>query len=363
MILTTERALAAGGDAIARAPDGRVIFVQGACPEEQVRVEVVKDNKTFLRARVIEVIAAGASRVSPRCEHFGVCGGCTLQHVSAEAQRASKEAVVFETVARIGGIAEPPKKDPTWSGAPYAYRSRARVAVTREAIGYRKLDSREVVDVETCPILTPAVQAELTALRRRGSEPGDPQAKRAASPASGAGSADLLRAYPGEAELGGAGPGVFAQSNDEGNEAMVSHVRALAEGATKVLELYAGSGNFTRVLPGNVHAIESNAAATKLAQKRGLDIETADVERALRTAQPVYDLIVLDPPRTGATAKVLEQILRLRAARIIYVSCDPATFSRDVRTLSAAYRLDRLRAFDLYPQTSHVEVIGLLIAR
>lgn len=339
MILTTERVLAAGGDAIARAPDGRVIFVQGACPEEQVRVEVLKDNKTFLRARVIEVIAAGAARVAPRCRYFGVCGGCTLQHVAAGAQRASKEAVVLETVARIGGVAHGSfEKDPTWSGEAYGYRSRARVAVTRAAIGYRKLDSREVVDVEECPILTPAVQAELTALRAR-------------------------RPGIGEVELGGAGPGVFAQSNDEGNAAMVSHVRALAEGATKVLELYAGSGNFTRVLPGNVHAIESNAAATKLAKKNGLEIETADVERALSTTQAVYDLIVLDPPRIGASAVVIEQLLRLHAARIIYVSCDPATFSRDVRALGAAYRLDRLRAFDLYPQTSHVEVIGLLIAR
>lgn len=331
MKLTTESHLAAGGDAIARAPDGRVVFIEGACPSEQVRVEITKDNARFLRARVVEVLEPSPSRVTPPCPYFGVCGGCSLQHVSAAEQLASKEAAVLETVSRMGG--HQVTLDPSWSGEPYGYRTRARIAVDRRAIGYRKKDSRELVDVESCAVLAPALNAELGKLRRK-------------------------RPSFGEHELGDS-KGIFAQSNATGNTAMVAQVKDLAKGSGRVLELYAGSGNFTRVLPEGTRAIEQSAPAVRKAKEQGIEVLCAPVEEALREEQPGYDLIVLDPPRIGASNEVIEHLLRLRPAKIIYVSCDPATFARDAKKLGAAYRLDRLRVFDLYPQTAHVEIIAL----
>jgi 23S rRNA (uracil1939-C5)-methyltransferase len=352
MKLVTESHLAAGGDAVARAPDGRVVFIEGACPSEQVLVEIVKDNSRFLRARVVEVLEPSPARVSPPCPYYGVCGGCSLQHVSASEQLASKEAAVLETVSRIGGHRV--ALEPSWSGAEYGYRTRARIAVDRYyprdpvaspkakrreevagslSIGYRKKDSREIVDVERCAVLTESLNAELAQLRR--SKP-----------------------KFGEHELGAA-KGIFSQSNDAGNEAMVAHIADLSQGSVRVLELYAGSGNFTRILPKDTRAVEQSAAAVRAAKERGIAIVEASVEEWIAREKPGYDLIVLDPPRIGASAEVIEHLLRLHPARIIYASCDPATFSRDAKKLGAAYRLDRLRVFDLYPQTAHVEIVGL----
>src|SRR5262249_23581861 len=148
--------------------------------------------------------------------------------------------------------------EPSWSGAPYGYRSRARIAISESAIGYRKRDSREIIDVEVCVVLDEARQAEL--VRLRASKP-----------------------RRGEKDLG---PSIFQQSNMAGNAAMIAHVEALAQGAKKVLELYAGSGNFTRVLPGEVHAIESNADAVKSAP---MPIEHAPVEDAMHRLKPGFD--------------------------------------------------------------------------
>jgi 23S rRNA (uracil1939-C5)-methyltransferase len=323
-----------------------VILVEGACPSEQVEIEIVKDNPRFLRARVHRIVKKGPARVEPRCEYFGVCGGCTLQHVSAEEQLASKQDAVKETIARIGGAR--PDFDPAWSGAPYGYRTRARFAIDAPAIGYRKRESREVVDVERCPILAPGAQKALDDLR-------------SAEPDDGSREIEVVAPQPSD-EFGPLStlPGVFAQANAEGNRAMVAYVKELAAGAGRVLELYAGSGNFTRVLGPDVHAIEASTPATELAKRVGLNIENAPVEEALARVKARFDLVVLDPPRTGAEPAVLEHLLRLSAPRMVYVSCDPATFARDVKRLGAAYRLDRARVFDLYPQTAHVEVIGHL---
>lgn len=396
--LRTEAHLAAGGDAVARHPDGRVVFVVGAAPDEEVDVEVRRDNPRFLRAEVISVVTPGPSRVEPGCAHVAACGGCTLQHVDPAAQVASKQAALRETLARIGHV-DPDAVEirPPWSGPPFGYRTRARLAWDGgENLGYRAGGSRRVVDVDKCPVLAPELQDALTALRsglrtRRSARQGRDLAVSMVSDGEGV----LLDVPPGLTRVASqavrsagvpirfgddaiatrddgfgpllVSPRVFAQASHAGNAALVAEVQAsLPEGIDVALDLYAGTGNFTRVLApraGEVHAFEGAREAVSLARRHragNVTVHLGAVAPELRKyAQDGgrADLVLLDPPRTGAEPDTLEQIARLAPSHVVYVSCNPATFARDLGRLDG-YRLTWVRLFDLYPQTGHVELVG-----
>ena len=387
--LSTEAELAAGGNAVARAPDGRIVFIEGAAPDERVRIRIVKDNPRFLRARVVEVVAASASRVAPRCEHFGVCGGCSLQHVSSQAQLLSKQAALLSSLRKLGGV-EPESVLAPWSGASYGYRGRARLAVGADGrLGYRRSRGREVVTIDRCPILHPALQAALSSIRTK-SPPRGPRAlnlvlgpgERVAARWDGPGG-DRTTAAPvtwvgsvsDDPGLLASGvwhhPDVFSQSNPEGNLALRAQIDDwLRRGApfASAVELYAGSGNLTLTLAEHapqVTAFESSSDAVGLA-KRVLPahvhvmVATAEEATATTAATPSSaDIVLVDPPRAGLSAVVAEGISRWARRAIAYVSCDPATFARDAGRLQAAgWSLREVRLFDLYPQTAHSEVAG-----
>ena len=387
IVLRTER-LAAGGEVVARADDGRIVFVEGAVPEERVRAEVYEERPRFLRARVVEVLEPGPHRVEPPCPHFGRCGGCSLQHFEPEAQSAAKVEAAREAVRRLArGATDDAVVDPAWSGPAYAYRARARLLVEGGRLGYRARRTHRLVEVERCPILVPALEASLPRLAAalpddaRGELPimaaGDrvtawgegfagfePDAVELVPPGRGLETTDAAgRAF--------AGPATFAQANPSGNDAMLETVGRWLPPSALALELYSGSGNFTRVLErtsARVVAAEADADAVRLADRvRGaatslwrLDARRA-LERAARDAL-APDLVLVDPPRAGLDRGVPDRLARLGPATIVYVSCDPGTFARDLARLGPrGYRVERLRFFDLYPQTPHVEVIGRLV--
>ncbi len=360
MILRTESQLAAGGDAIARAPDGRVVFVEGAAPSEEVRVEITRDNPRFLRAAVVEVLTPSAERVPPRCRHFAVeCGGCTLQHVTHASQVASKQAALLETLRRIGHLDTAHLRiDTPWSGSPYGYRTRARFSVRDGKAGYQRRRSHEVFAATECPILAPPLEALLLG------------GTRSAGDVSVA--TDGVRALEGAEVVEVASPfgpilvepAVFGQANEAGNLAMLAHVDVLLseEGRlASVLELYGGSGNFTRVLARHadrVTMVEATPRAVALARRILPEVEL--VEAAAEDAPDgPFDLVLSDPPRAGMSAPALSRAAGAAGRALIYVSCDPATFARDAARLAErSLALDAIRLFDLYPQTAHCEVIG-----
>lgn len=343
MKVTTERHLAAGGDAIARAPDGRVVFVSGAAPEEQVRVEVTRDNKRFLRARTLEVLAPSPHRAAPRCSHFGECGGCLLQHVEYGAQVESKQAVLEETLARIGKVpVDQLRVDPPWRSAPYRYRTRVRFAVDGAgSAGFRAKRSRRVVPISECPILAAPLERYL--LEHDRSVPGEVRAM-----------LEGERAVPER---------TFGQANEAGNRAMRAYVEALLGDlrVDRALELYGGSGNFTDLLADRARTVvmvESDAVACSIARERlpgHVEVRATDVAGA---PDGPFDLVLVDPPRAGLSEAAVERITGAAPSRMVYVSCDAATFARDLARLSLS--LQRVRMFDLYPQTPHLELVGLL---
>jgi tRNA/tmRNA/rRNA uracil-C5-methylase (TrmA/RlmC/RlmD family) len=381
--LTVER-VAPGGDCVAHAADGRVVFVRGALPGERVRVRVIDENKRLLRAETVEVLEASADRVSPPCPLAvpGRCGGCDWQHTTVPVARELKGQVLREQLTRLGGV------DPgavTVEAAPSSpdglgWRTRVQVSVGRDGSrGLLRHRSHAVERVRHCPITHPLVE-EAGAWRADG-----PEAHRvahqprlrvafAASPTTGAVVIDddgtlVHRALGHDFRVSGGG---FWQVHPDAPQLLVDAVLdALApQPGERALDLYAGAGLFSYALASRgvgVTAVEvlPSAAVDARVNCAGIDVtvHAAEVEHAFagELADVRADLVVLDPPRTGASPQIMRQIAAARPRAIAYVSCDGATLARDLRAAAeAGYRLERLRAFDLFPMTAHLECLALL---
>jgi len=374
-------ALAAGGDGVGRAPDGRVVFVPLTAPGDRVRARVVRARPRFAHAEPEALVETG-ERVEPRCPVFGRCGGCAWQHLPYATQCEAKGRIVEDALRRIAHLEPPAPVAVVPSPQAYGYRSRARVVCGPDGVGYRRRRSHEIVATAECPILAAPVAQRLAALAARpperpgewdlaeGVDGGRSHPRRApAPPLSLAVGEDVLRISA----------GVFFQANAGLHAALVRAVAEAAGTGERAVELHAGAGFFTLALArafARVDAVEASRPAVadlrhNLARARaagrapakvrvwGERVEKALARAALREPPPAA--LVLDPPRTGLGAREREQVAELGAARIVYLSCDPATLARDLGALAAAgYALDAVRAFDLFPQTPHVEVLAAL---
>jgi tRNA/tmRNA/rRNA uracil-C5-methylase (TrmA/RlmC/RlmD family) len=381
--LTVER-VAPGGDCVAHAPDGRVVFVRGTLPGERVRARVTDENKRLLRAETVEVLEASRDRVSPPCPLAvpGRCGGCDWQHASVGAARSLKGQVLREQLTRLGGIDPGPVLVESAPSSPdgLGWRTRVQVSVGRDGSrGLLRHRSHAVERVRQCPITHPLIDAA-GAWRADG-----PEAHRvahqprlrvafAASPTTGEVVIDddgtLVHHALGHAfQVTGGG---FWQVHPDAPQLLADAVlEALAPApGERALDLYAGAGLFSYALGSRgirVTAVEmvAEAAVDARVNCAGLDVTVhkADVGAALEgdLAGAPVDLVVLDPPRTGASPQIMRQLAAAGPRAIAYVSCDGATLARDIRAAAeAGYRLQLLRAFDLFPMTAHLECLALL---
>ncbi len=386
--------VAHGGHCVAR-HDGRVVFVRHALPGELVRVRVThgQDGDRFLRGDAVEVLRASEHRVVPPCPYAGPgrCGGCDWQHTAPSHSRQLKGRVVAEQLRRLAGVEmEPVVEELPGDEGGLRWRTRVEFAVDGSGrLGLRRHHSHEVVPVEDCLIATRRV-AGSGALRRLW--PG----RRAVDvvDASGANRAVVVPVPRGER----AAPDVLESVHLDGWSAdfrmgargfwqvhpgaAATFVSAVLdalqpEPGERALDLYCGVGLFASALAdavgagGAVLAVESDATAARHARfnLRGrpqVEIRQARVDRALRPLleqqrRPV-DLVVLDPPRTGAGRTVVEQVTALQPRAVAYVACDPASLARDIGyARDAGYRLKGLRAFDAFPMTHHVECVAVLV--
>lgn len=327
-------------------PESRVVFVRHAIPGERVVVEITEgtDGDRFWRGDAVEVLDASPDRVEPPCPYAGPgrCGGCDLQHVSSEHQRALKTDVVREQLRRLAGIesdvvveAVPGDQE----GLHWRTRQRyARLPDGRRAM--RKHRSHDLIAVDECLLEAP----EASDHRARGeafevAEGGFWQVHPGAADILVTAVLDVLQPQPGEA----------------------------------CLDLYAGVGLFARFLAEavgdakRVVAVEGDPRASALSVRNvpGLRARSGDVGEVLAASyDEPFDLVVLDPPREGAKRKVVEQVVDRRPRAVAYVACDPAALARDVAIFAEhGYELVGLRAFDLFPMTHHVECVAHLVAR
>ena len=363
--------IAHGGFCVARL-DGQVVFVRHTLPGERVRIRITERTKRFLRADAVEVLEPAAERVEPPCALAGTCGGCDFQHVDPAAQATLLTQVVREQLQRLASI--------TWDGEveqvppELGWRTRMTWTYTPDGRpGLRRHRSHDVVPVDHCPIAHPDLPAPGSAkaghqVETIVSSTGQQLVLHDGTVRGGAGHL-VERVHDTDFRVTGSG---FWQVHPKAASTLVDAVLAGAEvqpGDT-VLDLYAGVGLFTAFLAdaagptGSVVSVEADHGGHRDARRNLHDRPTVQLvgdttERALDHIDRA-DVVVLDPPRTGAKQAVAS-IAALGARRIVYVACDPAALARDLGSFAElGYRLDGLRGFALFPMTHHVECVAVL---
>lgn len=400
IMLTTH---AYGGEAMGRLPDGRAIFVPFALPGERVRVKLVEEKRSFARGELLEVIQPAPERIAPRCPHFGECGGCHYQHLSYEDQLQVKTQILKDQLARIGNLAQAPVEPPIPAPQPFYYRNHIQFHLTPEGtLGFEASRTNQVVPIRECHLPDPrleeiwrSLQIEpLPGLERVGlrvgaedeiqlilessaPEPLEFSVEELPVSAVHLGPGGCLVLAGSEAirfEILGrnfqVSAGSFFQVNTRQAEAMVQHLLEILplEGHPTILDAYCGVGLFSAFLAekaGRLVGIESSPYACQdfavnLDEFDNVTLYEASAEVVLSSMDFHPNIIVVDPPRAGLGKAALDGLLAQQAPWLAYVSCDPATLSRDARRLVASgYQLLRITPFDLFPQTYHIESISL----
>ena len=364
--------VAHGGHVVAR-HEGRVIFVRHGIPGELVIVEVTGVSKNFARGDVIEVLVPSEHRVEPPCRFAKECGGCDFQHIDVAQQRNLKKAVIIEQFARLA------KRDVEVEvidlGQHTGWRTRMRYAVDAEGhVGLRGAKSHDVVRLDKCVIAHDGIQpprgnfSHTSEIEMAISSEGEIRGFR-----DGRLDDDLSNGSSSITEMVhgtrfNIDPKGFWQVHPRAASMFVNTLLEFAQmkPGDHVLDLYGGAGLFAafaleEVGPGGrVELVDSTATSVRDAARNFpvLKAHVGEVLRVLRSLKRA-DVILLDPPRTGAGRPVLEQIAKLKPRRVVYVACDPAALERDVATFAElGYELAELRAFDAFPMTHHVEQIA-----
>ena len=382
-IVTIEK-VAHGGHFIARHL-GAVIFVRHAIPGEEVEIEITGTGSSFNRADVVKVINPSADRVSAPCQfaHRTGCGGCDFQHISLERQRQLKSEVIAEQFARIAKREMQVAVEEV--GPPLGYRTRFNAVTTRNGdLGFKQARSNKVIPVSDCRILQPEVKyQELSSRKWKGD-------LRVEVSLSSAGERTIATGYTrdetpvrtsegpdiGQYSINGFNLEVsqrsFWQSHQLAPAVLTKVVSEFAQikAGDQVLDLYGGVGLFTSQFleavgeAGQIDLVEGSKSATadairNFAEKKNVKVHTGDVAKLLpRFTQS--DVIILDPPREGAGKEVVQAMAVLKPRAIVYVACDPAALARDTTYLSeVGYEITKIRAFDLFPMTHHIESVAL----
>jgi len=384
--------VAHGGHCVTRY-DGRVVFVRHALPGETVRVQITdgREGDRFLLGDAVEVLEPSKHRVVPACRFAGPghCGGCDWQHSELSYQRELKAAVVAEQFQRLAGLeVEVDVEALPGEREGLRWRTRTEFAIDASGIaGLHRHHSREIIPVQDCLISTERV-IETGVLDRRWpmatsvdvvDASGEPAAVTVSLPSRNSTVPHVSERvdtgdWSGEFRLSARG---FWQVHPQAAATFVAHVRRelAAQPGERALDLYAGVGLFALALAdavgptGAVLAIESDARAiadakSNLRLRPEIELRRGKVDKALKplVRQGIRtDLVVLDPPRTGAGKSVIKDIAALAPRAIAYVACDPAALARDVAyARDAGYGIRSLRAFDAFPMTHHVECIAIL---
>ncbi|MGH7498030.1 MAG: class I SAM-dependent RNA methyltransferase [Gemmatimonadales bacterium] len=395
--------LAAGGDGIGKLEDGRTVFVPRTAPGDLVELTALREHRRFARARPGRLLEPGSERVEPRCPHFvrDDCGGCQLQHISLPAQQEARRSFVGDALRRLARL-DVPDPDLVVAAKAFEYRTKLTLAAGRggNPIGLRRYDRPdEIFALDRCHITIPELMSlwrelralvrllpeDLTRLVLRQDRSGglhvvvrsdaavvwDAGPKLRAELSSRGQEATIWWHPEAGAPRAVAGAGeaypatVFEQIHPEmGDQVRHFAVEQLGDIAgRRIWDLYAGIGETTAILAGagaSVESVEMDRRAVATAESTGPSARrhAGRVEDLLdELSRP--DLVVTNPPRTGMDPRVAAAIERARPARVVYVSCDPATLARDITRLPS-YRLSAVRAFDLFPQTAHVETVAVL---
>ena len=415
--------LDAEGRGVARNAEGKVVFVEGALPGEEVDFQVLRKKSSFEIGRLTKVLGGASSRQTPRCPHFGVCGGCSLQHTDARTQMAAKQRWLEENLARIGKV-EAETMLPIVYGEEWHYRRRARLGaryVPKKGgamVGFREKRSSYITDMRECHVLPPQVSALILPLRAlveslsvrarlpqievavgdnatvlvvrhldplsdddrtklKGFaedqgihvwlQPGGPESAQPFHPAQ----SELYYELPEFGLTLAFRPTDFTQVNQGINRVLVSRAVRLLDPrpGERVADLFCGLGNFSLPLASRGAAVIGFEASRELierarhnAARNGLtaQFEVMNLFEPNLAPYAPFDKLLIDPPREGAV-EIVKALPAAWPRRIVYVSCDPATLARDAGVLVHArgFRLAAAGVVNMFPHTAHVESIAL----
>ena len=382
---------AAGGVAMGRAPDGRIAFVEFGIPGERVIAEITAEESSYIEARAVMVLEESPERVEPRCVYYGRCGGCQMQHIAYGEQLRLKTGVVREQMRRIGRFEDAEidavLREMIGMSDPWGYRNHMRFTVRRDGdIGFMEHGTHRFLRVDHCEIANPEANRVLRNAQGRTMQTkqltvrvGEHTGESLVQP--------KLRWRPGwrgnvrsgqkhyHEQLRGARYRVsspaFFQVNSRQAERLIELVvaRARAVGPRLVADAYSGVGTFAvalaQVVP-DVVTIEASSAAgddaeVNLAPYENVRRITGTVEEQLPALRPQPDVVVVDPPRAGLDASIIEALVASQVRRVVYVSCDPATLARDLRRFAdGGFTIGEVQPIDMFPHTQHIECITTL---
>lgn len=394
-----------GGYGIATV-NGKKVFVRGGLPGDVAEVSVTKDRKSHSFAEISELLKPSTLRVKPECAVFGRCGGCQWQDLDYSEQLLQKQGIVTETLDRIAKISCSSMEPIEPSDRIYGYRNRIVLSVVRDIpdhkLAFFEEETNTKVAVEQCPVADEKINdcmkrlsqfLELTGSRARSIEKiyvasGDSSCaatilqninRNRVSRRFAAGDLSLTGNSEDELEVNINGkrmvftPSVFTQANRYINcritETLCNWLET--EGNESVLDLYCGYGNFSiplSMITGHVTGVDSNAKAVRYGSMNienngisNISLKVQHADKYLRGNLQNFDFIILDPPREGAR-DIMDLIGYAEPAKIAYISCNPATLARDLSLLKYhGYRIERIKPFDMFPHTYHIELLALLV--
>lgn len=407
--------LSHNGEGVARI-EGKATFVPFTIPGETVDIKIIDEKKSFQRARLLQVLNPSADRVEPPCPYYCNCGGCSYQHVKYPRQLELKRQVVQETLKRIGGI-ETPVNPVLGMENPWHYRNKVEWHALKKAgrlvMGYYVNDSRVLMDIGNCLLISPEMQEyssfikeHAEALRipdnceiivRQSSASRDLMLIFSGTGASNIDFAKMLnfreaasiysidegisRLHYGDQTLPENLTGIeyqvstlsFFQVNHEQTERMLDIIKEYArlESGDTVLDAYCGTGSIALNLARSsrlVVGVEAFKSAVKDAKRNAFNNHITNCKFIKGACEDIvpglgehFNVIVLDPPRAGCNDKLIEAIIKKQPERIVYVSCNPATLARDLAAMAKAkYVVHAVQPVDMFPQTYHVESIVLM---
>ena len=356
--------------------EGKTVFIPFALPDEELKVEVVEDKKNYCRAKIISILKASSMRTLPKCKHFYACGGCNMQMANDDAQHLLRYESAKEVLERAHIELNFPIE--FISGRDWQYRNRFQFHIHNGEMNLLGRNTHTFIPIKECPIACKEIQDFLNKL----------------SPFTDTKDGERLNvfAYNGhiwhskmteyaDIEILGRrlkfSPSAFFQSNVDMLQRLVQILKKHVAKPTHFLDFYSGVGTFSTFFAdkaSEVHMVEWN--------RRSLEVAKINIEKvcktstetkcffhaissekwsALKASRQFYDVAIVDPPRNGIDKVSLAWFCEKHVERILYVSCDVATFARDSAKLieDGGYKMEKCYFLDFYPQTHHIEVLGI----
>lgn len=381
----TIETVAFGGDGVGRHA-GRVVFVPYTVDGDEALVLVKAVKKNYARGRLVKLHRSSPRRVEPICRHYGLCGGCSYQHIAYDHQLHLKGRQVTEIMERIGKLPQPNVYSPVASPQHFYYRCKADFHLEypegKAVVGFMNNENRGIVPIERCEIVEEGINMALAALYEKlagarhfpvGRYPLWSLEKEALNPLRPP--RTIIR-YVGHHAVEVPYTGFF-QANTALLPHLIDHVlKACAPtGRETVVDAHCGSGLFSLFLSphvGEVWGVDWDAEAIACARQnarrfklRNTFFHTGDAGEVIRREfynnKKKIDLLILDPPRTGCKVSLLELVTEIQPPKVVYISCHPATQARDLARLTAqGYEMEYVTPFDMFPQTAHVETVAVL---